>query len=354
MYVGDGDIIHSSRERGKSVVEAMDAIADYRIVGYGRVRGADDPHVAVTVPHMRLDLRIAEDFIEEIGRVYGYDRVPSRDPHALRAPVVLSVYYIANAARRVLDTAGYAEVYTSSFRSAGEWEVLYPAASDKNFLRTDLATAMEDRLAFNARNMDLFGTERIAVYEIGSVFTEGTGERTLLSIGVAYPRMKEGKARESAKKDIADVCVGYAAKLGIAEVPMLTEKEVERGYVVEIDIGALAGEAPIPPDYGDTLDTPDDVPAYKSFSPYPYMTRDIAFWTPEGTSVDDARVAVEGEGLPLAIRTDLFDTFAKDGRVSYAFRIVFQAPDRTLTDEEVNGIMDSVYARVAARGWEGR
>jgi phenylalanyl-tRNA synthetase beta subunit len=50
----------------------------------------------------------------------------------------------------------------------------------------------------------------------------------------------------------------------------------------------------------------------------------------------------------------LFDTFTKDGRTSYAFRLVFQATDRTLTDEEVNKIMDELYAVALSNGWEVR
>jgi phenylalanyl-tRNA synthetase beta chain len=57
---------------------------------------------------------------------------------------------------------------------------------------------------------------------------------------------------------------------------------------------------------------------------------------------------------PLLVRHALFDTFIKDGRTSYAFRLVFQATDRTLTDEEVNRVMDELYAVAKNNGWEVR
>jgi len=354
MYVGNGNIVHASQKKGMVVEDSLDMFDSHRVVGYGRVRGADEVHVVVQVPSLRLDLRIAEDFIEEIGRVYGYDRVPSREPRALHVPAVLPIYFVSNTVRRVLGENDFSELYTSSFRDKGELEVLYPAASDKNFLRTDIASAMVDRLVFNARNMDLFGIDHIAVYEVGSVFTKENGERVLLALGLIYPRMKEGKGRERAVERVGEMRARIAKVFGVVDVPVLTETLVDHGLVVEINLDALAASLPLPVDYGHVLDTPEHIPVYKIFSPYPFMTRDIAFWTPIGTSEKDARVVVEWEGHPLAIRTDIFDTFEKDGRVSYAFRIVFQAPDRTLTDEEVNRIIDGVYMRVKERGWEAR
>jgi phenylalanyl-tRNA synthetase beta subunit len=56
----------------------------------------------------------------------------------------------------------------------------------------------------------------------------------------------------------------------------------------------------------------------------------------------------------LVVRLSLFDTFTKDGRTSYAFRIVFQSFEKTLTDEEVTTHMDNVYTVVKEKGWEVR
>ncbi|MCA9365303.1 hypothetical protein KC723_00235 [Candidatus Kaiserbacteria bacterium] len=56
----------------------------------------------------------------------------------------------------------------------------------------------------------------------------------------------------------------------------------------------------------------------------------------------------------MRVRTTLFDEFSKDGRKSYAFRLVFQSPEKTLTDEEVNNIMEKINAAVAALKWEVR
>jgi len=56
----------------------------------------------------------------------------------------------------------------------------------------------------------------------------------------------------------------------------------------------------------------------------------------------------------LAIRVDQFDRFEKDGRVSFAFRIIFQAFDQTLTDDDVHPRMESLYAALKSHGYEVR
>jgi phenylalanyl-tRNA synthetase beta chain len=56
----------------------------------------------------------------------------------------------------------------------------------------------------------------------------------------------------------------------------------------------------------------------------------------------------------LLARLDQFDRFEKEGRVSYAFRLVFQSMERTLTDDEVNGVMEGVTKALTAQGFEVR
>jgi phenylalanyl-tRNA synthetase beta chain len=87
---------------------------------------------------------------------------------------------------------------------------------------------------------------------------------------------------------------------------------------------------------------------------YPFIVRDIAFWTSEGTEAGELERIIRENASELLVRIDQFDKFEKEGRTSYAYRIVFQAPDRTLTDEEVNGVMEKVYSTLRAVGYEVR
>jgi phenylalanyl-tRNA synthetase beta chain len=74
----------------------------------------------------------------------------------------------------------------------------------------------------------------------------------------------------------------------------------------------------------------------------------------EGVSAKAVEKVLNAPTGDLRLRTDLFDEFTKEGKTSYAFRLVFQAADRTLTDEEVAKIMENVYQAARANAWEVR
>ena len=66
-----------------------------------------------------------------------------------------------------------------------------------------------------------------------------------------------------------------------------------------------------------------------------------------------SRAARQEAGMLLR-HVHLFDQFKKDGRASYAFRLVLQSFEKTLTDEEANAVMEHIYAAVKMSGWEVR
>ena len=81
---------------------------------------------------------------------------------------------------------------------------------------------------------------------------------------------------------------------------------------------------------------------FKSISSYPFMLRDIAVWVPSDKTSNDVLEIIKKEAGELLVNTKLFDEFKKDDKVSYAFNLVFQSQEKTLSDEEVNKIMDAV------------
>jgi phenylalanyl-tRNA synthetase beta subunit len=108
-------------------------------------------------------------------------------------------------------------------------------------------------------------------------------------------------------------------------------------------------------DYGrDYVPVRYELGAYKPFSLYPFITRDIAFWAPAGTEVASIQAILREHAGALLLRLDQFDRFEKEGRVSYAFRLIFQSLERTLTDEEVNAVMEKISAVLRAKGYEVR
>jgi phenylalanyl-tRNA synthetase beta subunit len=77
-------------------------------------------------------------------------------------------------------------------------------------------------------------------------------------------------------------------------------------------------------------------------------------WVGEGTNAKEIELVLNQATGDLRVRTTHIDEFHKDGRTSFAFRLVFQSKEKTLTDGEVNNIMDIIYEAVAQEGWEVR
>ena len=81
------------------------------------------------------------------------------------------------------------------------------------------------------------------------------------------------------------------------------------------------------------------------------MVRDIAMWAAGDA---DAEKIIRAQAGPLAIKVSLFDRFEKEGRVSLAYRIIFQSFEKTLTEAEANAAMEKVSAALKAQGYEIR
>ena len=97
---------------------------------------------------------------------------------------------------------------------------------------------------------------------------------------------------------------------------------------------------------------------YEPFSKYPYIVRDIALWVPTGMEADEVLNIIRTHAGPpaggLLVRSEKFDEFKKGDKTSYAFRLIFQSFDHTLTDEDANQRMESVYAALRSKGFEIR
>jgi len=86
---------------------------------------------------------------------------------------------------------------------------------------------------------------------------------------------------------------------------------------------------------------------FKPWSIYPFISRDVSVWIPEGESVDKLKQILIENGTDLLIKEPyLFDSFTKDGKTSYAFRLVFQSFERTLKAEEVEEIMTKITNKI--------
>jgi phenylalanyl-tRNA synthetase beta chain len=266
----------------------------------------EDGVFEVQPPLERLDITLAEDLIEEVARIVGYDRIPATPlPAAAAAPEINKNFYAAEKAREEWAAKGYSEVFTSVFADRGERVVLNKVDGVRPYLRDSLVPGLAAALEKNRPNRDLLGLKEIRLFEIGTVWKDG----------------KEA------------VMLGTVSEKEKAAEMLLAGPESPEAY--------------------------DDLPLsqatrYQGFSKYPCIVRDIAVWVPADTNAAAVRENVKAEAGELLRNIFLFDTFSKEGRISLAFRLVFQSFERTLTEAEANAAMERVAAKLRAQGFEIR
>jgi phenylalanyl-tRNA synthetase beta chain len=264
-----------------------------------------DGSFTVEIPFERLDLQIPEDLIEEVGRMIGYEKIPAKELPPFDAKFEANENLSkAETIREHLLAKGYSEVYTSVFADKGEIAVLNKVDSVRPFMRSNLLDGLSEALKRNIPNKDLLGLKEVKLFEIGTVWDDGKEEMHIASIG------EKDKPEE----------------------------------------GTLAGIAPEPIDQLPLSETE----RYQLFSRYPSITRDIALWVPADTQSEEVQNVIAKSAGSLMARIDKFDEFKKGDKTSYAFRLVFQSGEKTLTDEEANGFMETVYEAVKEKGWSVR
>ncbi len=261
----------------------------------------------VTVPFERLDIQIPEDLIEEIARIQGFDTIPAIELSQPTTPASINAnFFAAEHVREELVSLGYSEVITSIFADKGERAVLNKVDSVRPYLRATLVDGLNDALKKNLQNKDFLGLAEVKLFEIGTVWKRGKEEVMVGIVG----------EKEAAKEESLSIYIKEASSY-----EMLPLSTTER---------------------------------YQPFSRFPSITRDIAMWVPTATRATEIEAVLNTHVSNLCVRVDLFDEFQKGDTTSYAFRLVFQSFDKTLTDDEVNNEMQKVYAAVSERGWTVR
>jgi phenylalanyl-tRNA synthetase beta subunit len=207
------------------------------------------------------------------------------------------------------------------------------SASDKNFLRTNLTDGLKESIKLNQADAPLLGTEEVKIFEIGTVF----------------------------KKNKEEMHIAYGDKKGIKEMNLDDFCKVSQDFPVK-NLSAFA--------LGDigqgTHGAKNSLlgnQKFKMWSLFPFIARDVAVWVPEEVKSEKvAKIIKDNMGDMVVRGPKLFDEFKKpaspaggDGKVSYAFRLVFQSYKRTLTDAEVNKIMTEITNKIKENnGWQVR
>ncbi len=273
---------------GKTINEAQ---IDMWISRYNIVSKKDGNKYNITVPTDRLDLTGAHDIAEDIGRLVGYDIIPTSPLPFTPTVNKESEYHNITRVKYWLAQNGFREVQNYSFVKKGEVYISY-GSKDKSAIRSNLSEALKESYEKNRLNAPLLGLDSIRIFEIGTVFGKDSEQ-----INVAT--CDKGTFEELSLKDFIEK---YKVDLAVASTnyPLLS------------------------------------INSFKMWSLYPFVTRDIAVWCDSPESQAELEEIVSAFASQYCVREPvLFDRFEKEGRTSVAYRFVFQSYEKTLTEEEV-------------------
>jgi phenylalanyl-tRNA synthetase beta chain len=333
----------------------------------------------VRPPANRFDINIEEDLIEEVVRLFGYDRVPETPGRATMqlAPATESRLPIARIRTALVDR-GYQEAMTYSFVEPGlnermtglvdPLELMNPISADQSIMRASLWPGLIQALTTNLNRQH----SRVRLFESGIRFIRQDSdileEEVIagLAAGGLEPENWEGLGKSADLYDIkADIealfaLTGAANEFSFTAVEhpalrpgrsaRLDRSGQEIGWLGELHPGIIADlELQQPPVLFEIRVAPAFAavpPAYVEISRYPAVRRDIAIVVDQAVPVAKIESAVREVAGPVLRELTIFDVYTgkgiDTGRKSVALGLILQETSRTLTDAEVDGVIDTV------------
>lgn len=346
-------------------------------------------NLSVQVPSWRSDITIAEDVVEEIARIYGYDRIP-----ALNMPSADTEFKgVLNTRqkqsfdiRRLLASRGMEEVVTFSFCNSAHLKVFgkdseklklaNPISADLDAMRP---TILPNLLIVLGKNQAR-GYSDLAIFEVGPVFSSAEpGKQEIVSsairAGAAVPRNPNIACRDI---DVFDVKADAMAALSLVvspsslqistEVPLYYHPGKAGAFVLGKEVVGYFGE--LHPNVIKTMDVKGPVAAFEIFvsrlpegkdkkssarpklelSNFQAVERDFAFIIDENIASVELVKAARKTDKNLITEASVFDLYAgkgiETGKKSIAIAIRLEPKDHTLTDEEIEKVSDLVVENI--------
>jgi phenylalanyl-tRNA synthetase beta chain len=367
-------------------VSAEDISAIFTRLGLNfarEVSGKSDTFV-VTPPAFRFDIEIEEDLIEEVARVYGYERIPVRPPTGpqkmLAQPEeLLSTHELRNR----WAAAGYHEVVNYSFVDSA-WEtdlggnsvpirLVNPIAGNLDVMRTGLMGGLIANVRYNLnRKLD-----RIRIFEIGRAFLRDTtaadGELSVAGIrqpvrcaAAAYGLVEEeqwGTAKRMCdfydlKGDLQALLAPRTLKFESCAHPAL---HPGRSASVVLDGRQIGWIGELHPKWRRKYEIEGTLvlceldcepiqclalPHYAVVSKFPPVRRDISVTLDETIKVQVVIESLLASANPIVDTVTVFDVYRgkgiENGKKGLAFRVLLKDTQKTLTDGEVEAALDDL------------
>jgi phenylalanyl-tRNA synthetase beta chain len=342
------------------------------------------------VPTHRPDINREVDLIEEVARVRGLDAIPTTLPRIRRSPDEAPREALLRRARAAATEMGLSEALTYAFVSRKELADVFapeatiilknPLSATQEVMRTSLLPGLFTAVAAAGRH----GEKSARLFTAGPVFLPGVLQ-ALPAEPLAFAAVLAGERRGYlVRPEAVDVWDGKGLVEGLlmrwtghaADVRVVGEADRPkhlhpRGAAVVSVSGATVGTlGPVHPDVAERFELPSGVivveidleaigrlgvrcPRYTPIPRFPASTRDLALVVSDDVLAGEVLGAVRAAAGTLAEEVSLFDRFAggpvPKEHTSLAFRVVYRAEGRTLTDAEVDAQHARVVAEVGAR-----
>ena len=342
------------------------------------VAGKENVWLVKVPPYRYRDLEREVDLIEEVARLYGYDRFIDTLPAKTEPGQLSPEFQVKNKLRAVLRGVGLTEVVQYSLVKPTGIEVTLdnPLFAEYSALRGELFSGLLNSFAYNLDQ----GNGALNAFEIERVFWEEDGqlkEKDSLAgimggnITAEGLWVNGGKGMPMTWYDAKGVLENIFSNLGIG-VEYRPESIQERLHPGRTAALWLQGKklgvfGQIHPQLAQEKDLPNEVylfeldfsllltvlnrdsittPKFKSYSTYPGSDRDLAFFAPLDLSVADITKAMTKAGGKLLQQVEVFDEYkgknVPEGQRSLAFNLFYQSSDRTLTDKDVDPVHQKV------------
>ena len=330
----------------------------------------------ILVPSWRPDLNLMADIAEEVGRSFGYNEIPITEFKNSTQGGYSPIMKLESKAGSVCRALGYSEIITYSFVSPAIFDqirlpedstlrntlkIQNPLGEDTSIMRTTALPSMLDILsrnsAYHNKCAKLYEIAKIYLPADGSVLPEepkilvlgtyGAGENFFSIKGeleALFAGLRIQKASYHAVNDNPSYHPGRCAKVSISGIDV--------GYIGQIhplvaknygmDTEVYCAEI----NFNQLFDLQLPEPTYTALPKYPSVTRDLALICDESVTVGDAEAVILNAGGKLLRSVRLFDVYRGanlgEGKKSLAFSLELRADDRTLTDEDSEGVIAHV------------
>lgn len=335
----------------------------------------------VTAPSWRFDLRIEEDLIEEVARLYGFDNIPEQNANGVWEMQPWTESEVGNGrAADLLVDRGYHEAITYTFTDAAWQTMLFPdppmalsnpISAELAVMRLSLWPGLIQAVRDNQRRQQ----QRVRLFEIGRRFGAGNGAETEMIGGIASgPLLNDQWGAAAGKVDFFDVKADVEALLTLSgaahefrfcaeQHPALHPGQSARIWRGDRPVGWLGA---LHPRHLQQMDLTYPVvlfeleadatlgarvPQFAEISKYPAIRRDVAVIVDEAIHADAIRTVIQASAGALLNELTVLSVYRgkqfEKGKKSIALGMQLQDTSRTLTDHDADAIVAQVVDHLA-------